>query len=300
MPKVQEIVKSIFGIEPRKDVNPDESVALGAATQGGVLSGGIDNVLLLDVTPLSLGIETMGGVMTTLIEKNTTIPTKKSEVFSTAEDNQPAVTIHVLQGERSVASGNNSLGRFDLTEIQPGPRGTPQIEVEFNIDANGIMHVSAKDKNTGKEQSIEIKSSSGLSDEDVERMIKEGEEHKEADEKYTALVGARNMAEGFINDVEGKLSDEEIVITDEERTDIVNSVAELKESMSGEDLDDINTKVQSLAELSAKLQKPEPTTESDVTSDEPTETQTVDAEVVNAEVVEDPVEPVPEGKSETK
>ena len=300
MPKVQEMVKSIFGIEPRKDVNPDESVALGAATQGGVLSGGIDNVLLLDVTPLSLGIETMGGVMTTLIEKNTTIPTKKSEVFSTAEDNQSAVTIHVLQGERSVASGNNSLGRFDLTEIQPGPRGTPQIEVEFNIDANGIMHVSAKDKNTGKEQSIEIKSSSGLSDEDVERMIKEGEEHKEADEKYTALVGARNMAEGFINDVEGKLSDEEIVITDEERTDIVNSVAELKESMSGEDLDDINTKVQSLAELSAKLQKPEPTAEPDVDSDPVSETPPVDAEVVNAEVVEEPVKPVPEAKSETK
>jgi len=299
MPKVQEMVKSIFGIEPRKDVNPDESVALGAATQGGVLSGGIDNVLLLDVTPLSLGIETMGGVMTTLIEKNTTIPTKKSEVFSTAEDNQPAVTIHVLQGERSVASGNNSLGRFDLTEIQPGPRGTPQIEVEFNIDANGIMHVSAKDKNTGKEQSIEIKSSSGLSDEDVERMIKEGEEHKEADEKYTALVGARNMAEGFINDVEGKLSDEEIVITDEERTDIVNSVAELKESMSGEDLDDINTKVQSLVELSAKLQKPEPTGE-DVGDDSTTTSETVDAEVVNAEVVEEPVDPVPEGKPETK
>jgi molecular chaperone DnaK len=299
MPKVQEMVKSIFGIEPRKDVNPDESVALGAATQGGVLSGGIDNVLLLDVTPLSLGIETMGGVMTTLIEKNTTIPTKKSEVFSTAEDNQPAVTIHVLQGERSVASGNNSLGRFDLTEIQPGPRGTPQIEVEFNIDANGIMHVSAKDKNTGKEQSIEIKSSSGLSDEDVERMIKEGEEHKEADEKYTALVGARNMAEGFINDVEGKLSDEEIVITDEERTDIVNGVAELKESMSGEDLDDINTKVQSLAELSAKLQKPEPTGE-DVGDDSTTTSETVDAEVVNAEVVEEPVDPVPEGKPETK
>ena len=292
MPKVQEMVKSIFGIEPRKDVNPDESVALGAATQGGVLSGGIDNVLLLDVTPLSLGIETMGGVMTTLIEKNTTIPTKKSEVFSTAEDNQPAVTIHVLQGERSVASGNNSLGRFDLTEIQPGPRGTPQIEVEFNIDANGIMHVSAKDKNTGKEQSIEIKSSSGLSDEDVERMIKEGEEHKDADDKYTALVGARNMAEGFINDVEKKLADEEIIVPDEEREKIVNSVSELKESMSGEDLDDINTKVQSLAELSATLQKPVPEPEAEVVDGVVPE----EAEVVDAEIVE----PTPEEKTETK
>jgi len=292
MPKVQEMVKSIFGIEPRKDVNPDESVALGAATQGGVLSGGIDNVLLLDVTPLSLGIETMGGVMTTLIEKNTTIPTKKSEVFSTAEDNQSAVTIHVLQGERSVASGNNSLGRFDLTEIQPGPRGTPQIEVEFNIDANGIMHVSAKDKNTGKEQSIEIKSSSGLSDEDVERMIKEGEEHKDADDKYTALVGARNMAEGFINDVEKKLADEEIIVPDEEREKIVNSVSELKESMSGEDLDDINTKVQSLAELSATLQKPVPEPEAEVVDGVVPE----EAEVVDAEIVE----PTPEEKTETK
>ena len=292
MPKVQEMVKSIFGIEPRKDVNPDESVALGAATQGGVLSGGIDNVLLLDVTPLSLGIETMGGVMTTLIEKNTTIPTKKSEVFSTAEDNQSAVTIHVLQGERSVASGKYSLGRFDLTEIQPGPRGTPQIEVEFNIDANGIMHVSAKDKNTGKEQSIEIKSSSGLSDEDVERMIKEGEEHKDADDKYTALVGARNMAEGFINDVEKKLADEEIIVPDEEREKIVNSVSELKESMSGEDLDDINTKVQSLAELSATLQKPVPEPEAEVVDGVVPE----EAEVVDAEIVE----PTPEEKTETK
>jgi molecular chaperone DnaK len=234
----------------------------------------------------------MGGVMTTLIEKNTTIPTKKSEVFSTAEDNQSAVTIHVLQGERSVASGNNSLGRFDLTEIQPSPRGMPQIEVEFNIDANGIMHVSAKDKNTGKEQSIEIKSSSGLSDSDIDRMIKEGEEHKESDDKYTALVGARNMAEGFINEVEKKLSDEEIIVPDEEREKIVNIVSELKESMSGEDLDDINAKVQSLAELSAILQKPVPEPEAEVVDGGVPE----EAEVVDAEVVE----PTPEEKTETK
>ena len=199
MPKVQELVKSLFGREPRKDVNPDEAVAVGAAIQAGVLGGEVKDVLLLDVTPLSLGIETLGGVMTKLIEKNTTIPTKASQVFSTAQDGQTAVTVHVLQGEREMASANKSLGRFDLGDIPPAPRGVPQIEVSFDIDANGILNVSARDKATGKKQSIVIKASSGLSEDEIRNMVKDAEAHREEDKRFHELVSARNHADSLIH-----------------------------------------------------------------------------------------------------
>ena len=246
MPKVQETVKNFFGKEPRKDVNPDEAVALGAAIQGGVIGGDVKDILLLDVTPLSLGIETMGGVMTKLIEKNTTIPTTASQVFSTAEDNQSAVTIHVLQGERQQASGNKSLGRFDLAGIEPAPRGMPQIEVSFDIDANGILNVSAKDKKTGKEQSIIIKASSGLSEDEVQRMVKDAEAHAEEDKAFQEKVSARNNAESMLHSVEKAVADLGDEVTAEEKSAIDEASKALKDAIDNGSADDINAKSEAL------------------------------------------------------
>jgi len=253
MPKVQEVVKNFFGKDPRRDVNPDESVACGAAIQGGVLGGDVKNVLLLDVTPLSLGIETMGSVMTKLIEKNTTIPTKASQTFSTAENNQTAVTVHVLQGEREVATANKSLGRFDLSDIPPAQRGVPQIEVTFDIDANGILNVSAKDKATGKEQKIVIKASSGLSDEEVEKMIKDAEAHADEDRLHIEMVEIRNQAEAMINATEKSMSDLGDQVEAEDKTHIEAAIAALKTSLEGTDKDDITAKTLALTEASGKL-----------------------------------------------
>jgi len=253
MPKVQEVVKNFFGKEPRRDVNPDESVACGAAIQGGVLGGDVKNVLLLDVTPLSLGIETLGGVMTKLIEKNTTIPTKAAQTFSTAEDNQTAVTVHVMQGEREVATANKSLGRFDLSDIPPSQRGIPQIEVTFDIDANGILNVSAKDKATGKEQKIVIKASSGLSEDEVEAMIKDAEAHAEEDRKHRETVESRNQADAMIHAAEKSLVDLAEQVEDEDKANIETAMADLKKSLEGNDKDDIDAKTQALAEASSKL-----------------------------------------------
>lgn len=253
MPKVQSAVQDFFGKEARRDVNPDEAVALGAAIQGGVLGGDVKDVLLLDVTPLTLGIETMGGVRTPLIEKNTTIPTNASQTFSTAEDNQNAVTIHVLQGEREMAAGNKSLGRFDLTDIPAAPRGTPQIEVTFDIDANGIMHVSAKDKATGKENKIVIKSSSGLSDEEIEAMIADAEAHAEEDAKAKALVDARNQAEAMVNQVKKTMTDAGDGLDDAEKTSIESAIADVEEAVKADDVEEINGKVEALMQASHKL-----------------------------------------------
>ncbi|HET7922060.1 MAG TPA: molecular chaperone DnaK [Gammaproteobacteria bacterium] len=253
MPKVQEVVKDFFGKEPRKDVNPDEAVAVGAAVQAGVLKGDVKDVLLLDVTPLSLGIETLGGVMTKLIEKNTTIPTKASQVFSTAEDNQGAVTVHVLQGEREMAVGNKSLGRFDLSDIPPAPRGVPQIEVGFDIDANGILNVSAKDKATGREQKITIKASSGLSDDEIQRMVKDAEAHAEEDRKLRELVDARNQGENLIHAADKSLKELGDKVSGEERAAVESAISDLREALKKDDKGVIETKTQKLAEVSGKL-----------------------------------------------
>jgi len=253
MPKVQEEVQSFFGKEPRRDVNPDEAVALGAAIQGGVLAGDVKDVLLLDVTPLSLGIETLGSVMTKLIDKNTTIPANAEQVFSTADDNQTAVTIHVLQGERERSGDNKSLGRFDLADIPPAPRGLPQIEVTFDIDANGILNVSAKDKATGKSQNIVIKASSGLSDDEIETMVGDAESHAEEDRKFRELVDARNQADGLIHAAEKTLSELGDKATGEERLGVENAISDLKTALEGDDQDAIQTKTAALAEVSGGL-----------------------------------------------
>jgi len=253
MPKVINEVKDFFGKEPNKSVNPDEVVAMGAAIQAGVLQGDVKDVLLLDVTPLSLGIETLGGVSTKLIEKNTTIPTKKSQVFSTAEDNQPAVSIRVLQGEREMATDNKLLGNFELVGIAPAPRGVPQIEVTFDIDANGIVNVSAKDKGTGKEQKIQIQASGGLSDEEIEKMVKDAEANKDADKKKRESVDARNQADTLIHSTEKNLKEHGSKVSDAEKKAIEDGSNALKESLKGEDIEDIKKKTEALVQASMKL-----------------------------------------------
>jgi molecular chaperone DnaK len=250
---VQKYVKDFFGKEPRKDVNPDEAVAVGAAIQGGVLAGEVKDVLLLDVTPLSLGIETLGGVMTKLIEKNTTIPTRAAQTFSTADDSQTAVTIHVLQGERDRAGDNKSLGKFDLTDIPPAPRGMPQIEVSFDIDANGILNVSAKDKATGKEQKIIIKASSGLNEDEIKRMVRDAEAHAEEDRKFRELVDTRNKADGLVHSVEKSLKDLGDKVSGEERASVESALSDVRSALKGDDKDVIARKTEALAQASAKI-----------------------------------------------
>jgi molecular chaperone DnaK len=286
MPKVQEAVKDFFGQEPKKDVNPDEAVAIGAAIQAGVLSGEVKDVLLLDVTPLSLGIETLGGVMTKLIEKNTTIPTKANQVFSTADDNQTAVTIHVLQGERERAADNKSLGRFDLANLPLAPRGVPQIEVTFDIDANGILNVSAKDKATGKEQKIVIKASSGLTDEEIKQMVSDAEAHAAEDKKFRELVDARNQAEQLIHSSEKSLQELGEKVQSEERARIESAVSELKDAVKADDKGRIEAKSRALGEASASVMqrvyaeqaKSDAEASGEATADKPADEDVVDAE----------------------
>jgi len=253
MPKVVDTVREFFGKEPRKDVNPDEAVAIGAAIQAGVLKGDVKDVLLLDVTPLSLGIETLGGVMTKLIQKNTTIPTKAQQVFSTADDNQTAVTIHVLQGEREMATGNKSLGQFNLTDIPPAPRGMPQIEVTFDIDANGILHVSAKDKATGKENKIKIQASSGLTEAEIQRMVKDAEAHAEEDKKALELVHARNAAEALVHSVQKSLKEYGDKLESGEKEKIESAIKAVEGVLKSDNKADIEAKSQALAQAAQKL-----------------------------------------------
>jgi len=290
MPLVQQLVEEFFGKEPRRDVNPDEAVAMGAAIQAGVLSGDVTDVLLLDVTPLTLGIETMGGVASALIDKNTTIPSKKSQVFSTADDNQSAVTIHVVQGERKQAAQNKSLGRFDLSDIPAAPRGMPQIEVTFDIDANGILNVSAKDKATGKEQSIVIKACSGLSDDEVENMVRDAESHAEEDRKFEELITVRNQADGLIHAVKKTLEEAGDKAEADEKAQIETAITELEEAIKGDDKDDIEAKTQKLTEVSSKLaeklQAEQAAAGADAPEGEQAQAQGTDDDVVDAEFEE--------------
>jgi len=286
MPKVFEEVQNFFGKEPRRDVNPDEAVALGAAIQGGVLAGDVKDVLLLDVTPLSLGIETLGGVMTKLIDKNTTIPANAEQVFSTADDNQTAVTIHVLQGERERSLDNKSLGRFDLTDIPPAPRGLPQIEVTFDIDANGILNVSAKDKATGKSQNIVIKASSGLSDDEIEKMVADAESHADEDRKFRELVDARNQGDSLIHAAEKTLKEMGEKATSEERLAIENAISDLKKALEGDDKEQIETKTAALGEASGSLAQKMYAEQAAQGGEDAPESAAADDDVVDAEFEE--------------